>query len=66
MDKRAHTFPEGISPKLNVVTRLETELAYFDVTVQDVGHDAIEIPSTYSGVYFRFVLCFLYSDEKNP
>ena len=29
VDKRVHTFPKGISPKVNVIARLEFELIYF-------------------------------------
>ena len=28
-DKEVHTFPKGICPKVNVITRLEFELAYY-------------------------------------
>ena len=34
------TFPKGISPKVNVIARLEFELAYYDVVVQYVSHYA--------------------------
>ena len=37
-DKGVHTFPKVISPKVNVIGQLEFELAYNDVTVQDVNH----------------------------
>ena len=37
-DKRVHSFHGGISPKMNVIARLEIELAYYDVTVQHVSH----------------------------
>ena len=29
-----HAFPKGISPKMNVVARLEFEITYYDVLVQ--------------------------------
>ena len=32
-DKRVHTFPKGISPKVNVIARLEFELINYDVVV---------------------------------
>ena len=32
-----HTFPKGISPKMDVVARLEFELAYNEVTVKHVN-----------------------------
>ena len=37
-DKRVHTFSKDISLKLNVIVRLEFELAYHDVTVFDVSY----------------------------
>ena len=31
-DKRVHTFPKGISQKVNVIVRVEFGLIYYDVT----------------------------------
>ena len=36
-DKRVHTFSRDIRPKVNVMARLEIELAYYIVAVQYVG-----------------------------
>ena len=36
MDSSGTTYPKVISPKMNVITRLEFEHAYFNVTVQHV------------------------------
>ena len=33
-DKEVHTFPKGISSKVIVIARMELDLAYFDVMVQ--------------------------------
>ena len=33
-----HTFPKGISPKVNVSVRLEFELTYFKAAVQHFNH----------------------------
>ena len=44
-DKEVHTFPNGISPKVNVMVRLEFELIYYDVTVQQVNNSATETSS---------------------
>ena len=35
-----HTFPKGICPKVNVIARLEYELAYYDsaLTITPRGH----------------------------
>ena len=38
VDKEVHAFPEGISPKVNVIEWLERELVYYDVKVQQVSH----------------------------
>ena len=37
-DKGIHTIPKGICPKVNVVARLEYELAYYDSTVHRFNH----------------------------
>ena len=38
MDKGVHTFPKGIYLKVNVITRVEFELAYYNIAVQLVKH----------------------------
>ena len=37
-DKGAHTFPKGIRLKVNVIARLEHELAYYDSDVHRFNH----------------------------
>ena len=37
-DKGVHTFPEGICPKVNVIARLEYELAFYDSAVRRFNH----------------------------
>ena len=37
-DKRVHTFPKGICPKVNVIARLEYQLAYYNSTVHHFNH----------------------------
>ena len=37
-DKGVHTFPKGISPKVNVVAQLEFELANYDSAVHRLNH----------------------------
>ena len=37
-DKWVHTFPKGIFPKVNVIARLEYELAYYDSAVHRFNH----------------------------
>ena len=39
-DKNVLLFPKGISPKVNVIVLLYFQLAYYDVTVQHVSHNA--------------------------
>ena len=39
-----HTFPNDISPKVNVIVRLEFEIVYYIITVQHVSHCTI-VPS---------------------
>ena len=40
MDKGVHTFPEGISLKVNVIPWLEFELIYYNVIVRHISHNA--------------------------
>ena len=43
-DKGVHTFPKGICPKVNVIARLEYELAYYDsiaLTITPRGHSFV-------------------------
>ena len=42
--KWVHTFPKGISLKVNVIVQLEFELVLYDATVQHVNHYAMVIP----------------------
>ena len=37
-DKQVHAFPKGTCPKVNIIVRLEFELAYYDSTVQHFNH----------------------------
>ena len=51
-DKGVHTFLQGISLKVNVITWLEFELAYCEVTVQYVCHLTTETTPTTYDYYF--------------
>ena len=55
ISKRVHPFPKVSSPKVNVIVRLEFELAFGDVTVQNIIH--------YSPLYF--VKCFSLNFAKS-
>ena len=39
------TFPKGICPKVNVIARLEFELAYYDSAVQRFNHYTFPLPT---------------------
>ena len=39
-----HTFPKGICPKVNIIARLEYELAYYDSAVHRFNHYATRTP----------------------
>ena len=43
-DKGVHTFPKGICPKVNVIARLEYELAYYDSAVHRFNHYTTKTP----------------------
>ena len=40
-----HTFPKGISSKVNVIARQEFKLAYYEVILQYVSHCTSGIPT---------------------
>ena len=46
-DKGVHTFPKGICPKVNVIARLEYELAYYDSAVHRFNHYTTRTPPLY-------------------
>ena len=37
-DTSVHTYPQGISPKVNVIERLEFELGKFEAIIQHFSH----------------------------
>ena len=66
-----HTFPKGICPKVNVIVRLEYELAYNDSAVHRFNHfttrtipfrnkykDMINVYSIVDIMYLRYYACF--------
>ena len=54
-DKGVHTFPKGIFPKVNVIARLEYELAYYDSAVYRFNHYTKRTPpSATSGVMHKY------------
>ena len=42
-DKDFNTFPKGVSLKVKVITLMEFELVYYDVTVQHIRHYDMEV-----------------------
>ena len=42
-----HTFPKGICPKVNVIGRLEYELAYYDPAVHRFNHYTTRTPPSF-------------------
>ena len=43
-NKGVHTFPKGICPKVNIIARLEYELAYYDFAVHRFNHYTTRTP----------------------
>ena len=39
--KRVPNFPNGISPKVNAILQLKFEIAYYNITVQHINHNAM-------------------------
>ena len=60
--KWIHTFPKGICPKVNVITRLEFELAYYNFGVQRFNHYTTRTPFTYEFELISDVLLLM--DEQ--
>ena len=43
-DRVAHTFPKGIYSKVNIIARLEFELAYYDFAIHRFNHYTTRTP----------------------
>ena len=54
-DKEVHTFLKDICPKVNVIERVETELAYYDPSIHSFNHYTTRTPMKY-GKYFMIVI----------
>ena len=58
-----HTFPKGICLKVNIIARLEFELAYYDSAARRFNHDTTTRPSyTFSE---RIIIINLYWKTYN-
>ena len=55
-DKEVHTFPKGICPKVNIIARLENELAYYDSAVHRFNHNTMRTPPIMYEYNF-FLIC---------
>ena len=53
-NKGVHTFPKGICPKVNVIARLEYELAYYDSAVHRFNHYTTRTPIPKGKLYKYF------------
>ena len=51
-----HTFPKGICPKVNVIARLEFELAYYDSAVHRFNHYTTRTPWYYTCANFKLLI----------
>ena len=63
------TFPMGISPKVNLITRLEFELAYYNVEVKFVSQEARKIPPErvlVASFLIKMKFCFFFVCLKEP
>ena len=54
-DEGVHTSPKGICPKVNVIERLEYELAYYDSAVHCFNHYTTRTPPMFDYVLHIFV-----------
>ena len=50
--KEVHTFPKGVSIKVNAMAQLVFELAYNNITIQDVSHNAMGTLPSYKGMIY--------------
>ena len=68
-DKGVHTTLKNICPKVNVIARLEFELAYYHVAVQHISHYAIaplEIRGQNRSIYsYRKVLLSAFTIKES-
>ena len=56
-DKGVHTFPQGICTKVNVIARLEYELAYYDSAVHYFNYYTTRTPPPkYLKIHFQQIL----------
>ena len=60
-----HAFSKGISPKVNVIARLEFELAFYDVAVQNISHYATGDPFNCLDPLDQSNLCKLFVLNRN-
>ena len=59
MNKRVHTFPKNISPKVNEIAQIEFELAYHGATVEHINHSAMGTPLLWGGGIYVYVYMWI-------
>ena len=59
--REIHIFPKGISTKVSVLARLELELAYYDVAVQNINHYTTETSQHHTQTFFSIFHNFSFS-----
>ena len=64
-DKGVHTFPKCICPKVNVIARLEYELAYYDSAVHRFNHYTTRTPWISPTLSRHFSLSFIASGRSS-
>ena len=58
-----HTFPKSIYPKVNVIARLEYELAYYDSSAHCFNHYTTRTPPCYHKAYYKIYMFILNAFE---
>ena len=63
-DEGVHAFLKGIYSKVNVIARLENELAYYDSAVHRFNHYTTRTPSLISEACYLMRYCILHSTNS--
>ena len=51
-DKEVNSFPKGIRPKVNIMARLEFELAYYEVAVHQIDFSKEILLDSFQKIFF--------------
>ena len=63
-DKKVHTFPKGICPRVKVIVWLESELTYYNSAVQRFTHCATRTPSPYIALILNIKTWLTHISQK--